>query len=81
MGERPPILTDESYLAVIKQFLDPPDVMVEDGAVYSVDDYTAMIDRFFLTDYGVKSGHTSDYRMSYFMQYIVRENLYYRECR
>lgn len=75
--ERHPILTDMVYAKIIMKLLDPPDEVYRRGFCLDEMAYSAMIDKFFQTDYGVKSGNFTDYRMPYFMQDTVQDNLVY----
>lgn len=77
IGERHPILTDMVYAKIIMKLLDPPDEVYRRGFCLDEMAYSAMIDKFFQTDYGVKSGNFTDYRMPYFMQDTVQDNLVY----
>ena len=79
MGERHPIMSDAVYLGVVKKLLNPIDAIWESDTRLDVLGYEAMIDRFFATEYGVKSGNRTDYRIGYFFSDKVIENLYYRE--
>lgn len=77
IGERHPILTDMVYAKIIMKLLDPADEVYKRGFRLDEMAYSAMIDKFFQTDYGVKSGNFTDYRMPYFMQDTVQDNLVY----
>ena len=77
IGERHPILTDMVYAKIIMKLLDPSDEVYRRGFRLDEMAYSAMIDKFFQTDYGVKSGNFTDYRMPYFMQDTVQDNLVY----
>lgn len=77
IGERHPILTDMVYAKIIMKLLDPSDEVYRRGFCLDEMAYSAMIDKFFQTDYGVKSGNFTDYRMPYFMQDTVQNNLVY----
>lgn len=77
-GERHPILSNQAYHDVVHSILNPPMSMIEGDAVLNLDAYEKMIDLFFRTDYGKYSGNKTDYRISYFLQDMVRENLYFR---
>ena len=77
IGERHPILTDMVYAKIIMKLLDPSDEVYRRGFCLDEMAYSAMIDKFFQTDYGVKSGNFTDYRMPYFMQDTVKDNLVY----
>ena len=77
IGERHPILTDMVYAKIIMKLLDPSDEVYRRGFRLDEMAYSAMIDKFFQTDYGVKSGNFTDYRMPYFMQDTVQNNLVY----
>ena len=77
IGERHPILTDMVYAKIIMKLLDPSDEVYRRGFCLDEMAYSAMIDKFFQTDYGVKSGNFPDYRMPYFMQDTVQNNLVY----
>lgn len=77
-GERHPILSPQAYHDVVYSILNPPMSMIEGDAVLNLDAYEKMIDLFFRTDYGKYSGNKTDYRISYFLQDMVRENLYFR---
>lgn len=79
MGERHPIMSDAVYLGVVKKLLNPIDAIWESDTRLDVLGYEAMIDRFFATKYGEKSGNCTDYRIGYFFSDKVIENLYYRE--
>lgn len=76
--KRHPILTDAVYTKIILKLLEPIDVIWNEGFYLYVDAYREMIKKFFNTEYGKNSGHTTDYRMPYFMQDTVLENLYYQ---
>ena len=77
IGERHPILADMVYAKIIMKLLDPADEVYRRGFCLDEMAYSAMIDKFFQTDYGVKSGNFTDYRMPYFMQDTVQNNLVY----
>lgn len=77
-GNRHPILTDVAYGAIILKLLNPIDVIWNSGYYLDVEAYQAMIEKFFSTNYGVRSGHSTDYRMPYFLQDTVLENLFYQ---
>ena len=77
IGERHPILTDMVYAKIIMKLLDPSDEVYRRGFCLDEMAYSAMIDKFFQTDYGVKSGNFTDYRMPYFMQDTIQDNLVY----
>lgn len=77
IGERHPILADMVYAKIIMKLLDPSDEVYRRGFCLDEMAYSAMIDKFFQTDYGVKSGNFTDYRMPYFMQDTVQNNLVY----
>lgn len=79
IGERHPIMSDAVYLGVVKKLLNPIDAIWKSDERLNVLGYEAMIDRFFSTDYGEKSGNRTDYRIGYFFSDTVMENLYYRE--
>lgn len=79
MGERHPIMSDAVYLGVVKKLLNPIDAIWRSDERLNVLGYEAMIDRFFETDYGEKSGNRTDYRIGYFFSDKVIENLFYRE--
>ena len=79
MGERHPIMSDVVYLGVVKKLLNPIDAIWKSDERLNVLGYEAMIDRFFSTDYGEKSGNRTDYRIGYFFSDKVIENLFYRE--
>ena len=79
MGERHPIMSDAVYSRIVNDLLDPVDVIYESGLRIDVDSYETMIDRFFETEYGIKSGNYTDYRIGYFFSDTVIERLYYRE--
>lgn len=76
--KRHPILTDTVYTKIILKLLEPIDVIWNEGFYLYVDAYREMIKKFFNTEYGKNSGHKTDYRMPYFMQDTVLENLYYQ---
>lgn len=78
MGERHPILTDVVYAKIIMKLLDPADEVCSRGFRMDKSAYCAMIDQFFQTAYGVKSGNITDYRMPYFIQDTVQNNLVYK---
>ena len=79
IGERHPIMSDAVYLGVVKKLLNPIDEIWESDTRLDVLGYEAMIDRFFKTEYGEKSGNRTDYRIGYFFSDKVMENLFYRE--
>ena len=79
IGERHPIMSDAVYLGVVKKLLNPIDAIWKSDERLNVLGYEAMVDRFFETDYGEKSGNHTDYRIGYFFSDTVMENLYYRE--
>lgn len=78
IGERHPILTDVVYAKIIMKLLDPADEVCSRGFRMDKSAYCAMIDQFFQTAYGVKSGNITDYRMPYFIQDTVQNNLVYK---
>ena len=78
IGERHPILADVVYAKIIMKLLDPADEVYKRGFRLDEMAYSAMIDKFFQTDYGVKSGNITDYRMPYFIQDTVQNNLVYK---
>lgn len=79
IGVRHPIMSDFVYLGVVKKLLHPIDAIRESDTRLDVLGYEAMIDRFFETEYGKKSGYHTDHRIGYFFSDKVMENLYYRE--
>lgn len=78
MGKRHPILTDAVYTKIIMKLIEPVEDVWKRDFCLDKTAYYAMIDQFFKTDYGVKSGNITDYRMSYFMSDTVQSNLVYR---
>lgn len=78
MGKRHPILTDAVYTKIIMKLIEPVEDIWKRDFRLDKTVYYAMIDQFFKTDYGVKSGNITDYRMSYFMSDTVQSNLVYR---
>lgn len=78
MGKRHPILTDAAYTKIIMKLIEPVEDIWKRDFRLDKAVYYAMIDQFFKTDYGVKSGNITDYRMSYFMSDTVQSNLVYR---
>lgn len=78
MGERHPILTDAAYTKIIMKLIEPVEDIWKRDFRLDKTVYYSMIDQFFKTDYGVKSGNITDYRMSYFMSDTVQSNLVYR---
>ena len=78
MGKRHPILTDAVYTKIIMKLIEPVEDVWKRDFCLDKTVYYAMIDQFFKTDYGVKSGNITDYRMSYFMSDTVQSNLVYR---
>ena len=78
MGKRHPILTDAVYTKIIMKLIEPVEDVWKRDFRLDKTVYYAMIDQFFKTDYGVKSGNITDYRMSYFMSDTVQSNLVYR---
>ena len=78
MGKRHPILTDAAYTKIIMKLIEPAEDIWKRDFRLDKTVYYAMIDQFFKTDYGVKSGNITDYRMSYFMSDTVQSNLVYR---
>lgn len=79
MGERHPKMSDAVYTGIIKKLLYPIDTLVQNDCRLDVEAYMAMIDRFFVTEYGIRLGHTTDKHIGYFFSDAVLENLYYRE--
>lgn len=79
IGERHPLLSDVAYTGIIAKLLEPIDIIYENGYRLDFETYEALIDRFFMTDYGERSGNYTDYRIGYFFSDRVLENLYYRE--
>lgn len=79
IGERHPVMSDAIYLGIVKKLLNPIDAIWRSDDRLNVLGYEAMVDRFFETDYGEKSGNHTDYRIGYFFSDTVMENLYYRE--
>ena len=79
IGERHPVMSDAVYLGIVKKLLNPIDAIWRSDDRLNVLGYEAMVDRFFETDYGEKSGNHTDYRIGYFFSDTVMENLYYRE--
>ena len=77
-GKRHPILTDAVYTKIIMKLIEPVEDIWKRDFRLDKTVYYAMIDQFFKTDYGVKSGNITDYRMSYFMSDTVQSNLVYR---
>lgn len=77
-GKRHPILTDAVYTKIIMKLIEPVEDIWKRDFRLDKTVYYAMIDQFFKTDYGVKSGNVTDYRMSYFMSDTVQSNLVYR---
>lgn len=78
MRKRHPILTDAVYTKIIMKLIEPVEDIWKRDFRLDKTVYYAMIDQFFKTDYGVKSGNITDYRMSYFMSDTVQSNLVYR---
>ena len=78
MGKRHPILTDAVYTKIIMKLIEPAEDIWKRDFRLDKTVYYAMIDQFFKTDYGVKSGNITDYRMSYFVSDTVQSNLVYR---
>lgn len=78
IGERHPILTDEVYTNIILKLVYPIDEISKRGFYLDKDAYFCMIEKFFKTAYGIRSGNTTDYRMPYFMRNTVQENLIFR---
>ena len=78
MWKRHPILTDAVYTKIIMKLIEPVEDIWKRDFRLDKTVYYAMIDQFFKTDYGVKSGNITDYRMSYFMSDTVQSNLVYR---
>lgn len=78
IGKRHPILTDAVYTKIIMKLIEPVEDIWKRDFRLDKTVYYAMIDQFFKTDYGVKSGNITDYRMSYFMSDTVQSNLVYR---
>lgn len=78
IGKRHPILTDAAYTKIIMKLIEPVEDVWKRDFCLDKTVYYAMIDQFFKTDYGVKSGNITDYRMSYFMSDTVQSNLVYR---
>lgn len=81
MGKRHPIMSDDAYIRIINKMLNPIDAIYELDVVMDVDSYEAMIEQFFLTTYGVKSGNNTDYRIGYFFSDKVHENLAHRSLK
>lgn len=79
-GERHPIMKDSVYESIIRKMLMPIDAIIDLDVVMNMDAYKKMIDRFFSTEYGKKSGNITDCRMGYFFSDTVLERLCYREC-
>lgn len=79
MGERHPKMSDAIYTGIIKKLLYPIETIVQNDCRLDVEAYMAMIDRFFVTEYGTRLGHTTDKHIGYFFSDAVLENLYYRE--
>ena len=79
-GERHPIMKDSVYESIIRKMLMPIDAIIDLDVVMNMDAYKRMIDRFFSTEYGKKSGNITDYRIGYFFGDTVLERLCYREC-
>lgn len=77
-GKRHPILTEAVYTKIIMKLIEPVEDIWKRDFHLDKTVYYAMIDQFFKTDYGVKSGNITDYRMSYFMSDTVQSNLVYR---
>lgn len=81
MEKRHPIMSDDAYIRIINKMLNPIDAIYELDAVMDVDSYEAMIEQFFLTTYGAKSGNNTDYRIGYFFSDKVLENLAHRSLK
>lgn len=79
-GERHPIMKDSVYESIVRKMLNPIDAIIGLDVFMDVDSYKRMIDRFFSTQYGKKSGNIIDYRIGYFFGDKVLERLCYREC-
>ena len=79
-GERHPIMKDSVYESIVRKMLNPIDAIIDLDIFMDVDSYKRLIDRFFSTQYGKKSGNITDYRIGYFFGNKVLERLCYREC-
>lgn len=78
-GERHPLLSDIAYAGIIAKILDPIDEIYDSGYKLNLQAYQALIERFFMTDYGVRLGNDTDYRIGYFFSDKVIRNLFHRE--
>lgn len=78
-GKSHPAISDSAYLSIVEKLLSPIDVIYDSELRLNVAAYKAMIDRFFKTEYGKRSGKHIDYRINYFFNDKILEHLFYRE--
>lgn len=74
--EQHPVLSNIAYRKIIDAYLNPPKVM--ENADIDFETYKKMIDKYFQTDIGKRSGKKIDYHMNHFMGKQVREYVYRR---
>lgn len=74
--EQHPVLSNIAYRKIIDAYLNPPKVMENEDIDFDV--YKRMIDKYFETDIGKRSGKTVDYHINYFMGKQVREYIFRR---
>ena len=67
-----PVLSDDSYRTIVREFLDPPEI-TRFYCLYNYDDYKKLIDLYFNENYG-NYGEITKY-ISHFMSDEIRENL------
>lgn len=71
-GMAHPVLSDDSYRTIVREFLDPPEI-TRFYCLYNYDDYKKLIDLYFNENYG-NYGEITKY-ISHFMSDEIRENL------
>lgn len=75
-AEKHPVLSNVAYRKIIDAYLNPPKVMENEDIYFET--YQKMVDKYFDTDIGKRSGKVVDYHISHFMTKQVREYMYRR---
>ena len=75
-GENYTILSDKAFEGIVIKYLYPS-LLLNDNAIYGFEEYKKMIDQYFKTDYGQRSGNSTaiDRTLPHFMSDTIRENL------
>ena len=70
------ILSDKAFEGIVIKYLYPS-LLLNDNEIYGFEEYKKMIDQYFQTDYGQRSGKSTaiDRTLPHFMSDTIRENL------